>query len=100
MVFIDVPMYATRWVADGQDGRHYLSLAAGLKDVATRWTVSYRWQDWRTEVVWMTLYFSVCVWISISLVHAAAFGSRTDAVERKRLRREASLAPLMVGGKP
>jgi hypothetical protein len=100
MVFIDVPMYATRWVADGQDGRHYLSVAAGLKDVATRWTVSYRWQDWRTEVVWMTLYFSVCVWISISLVHAPAFGSRRDAVERKRLRREASLAPLMVGGKP
>lgn len=95
MVFVDVPMYAARWVADGLDGRHYLTIAAGLHDVATRWTVSYRWQDWQSEVVWMALYFSVCVWLSISLVHASASGSRTDAAEPKRLRRQASLFPAV-----
>jgi hypothetical protein len=33
--------------------------------------VSHRWQDWKSEVAWMSLYFSVAVWISISLVHVS-----------------------------
>jgi hypothetical protein len=93
MVFVDIPMYATRWVAEGMSGRHYLTLAEGLKDVTTRWTVSYRWQDWRSEVVWMALYFSVCVWISISLVHVPASGSCTETTERRNLRRQDLLLP-------
>jgi hypothetical protein len=32
--------------------------------------VSHRWQDWQNEVAWMSLYFSVAVWLSIALVHA------------------------------
>jgi hypothetical protein len=47
-----------------------MSIAQGVHDVAGRWVVSYRWEDWKSEVVWMSLYFSVAVWISIALVHA------------------------------
>ena len=86
-------MYATRWMAEGMSGRHYLTLAEGLKDVTTRWTVSYRWQDWRSEVVWMALYFSVCVWVSVSLVHVPASGSCTETTERRNLRRQDLLLP-------
>jgi hypothetical protein len=32
--------------------------------------VSHRREDWKSEVAWMTLYFSVAVWLSIALVHA------------------------------
>jgi hypothetical protein len=70
MFAVDVPMYWSRWIADEAAGRHYLSLSQGLTDVASRWVVSHRWQDWQGEVVWMTLYFSVAVWLSIALVHA------------------------------
>lgn len=93
MVLVDVPMYAARWKAQGVSGDHILTLAEGLKDIMTRWTVSYRWQDWRSEVVWMGLYFSVCVWISISLVHVPASGSRTDTTEREPSRRQDFLLP-------
>jgi hypothetical protein len=31
--------------------------------------VSHQWEHWRGEVIWMTLYFSVGVWISIGLAH-------------------------------
>jgi hypothetical protein len=72
MVAVDVPMYATRWLADEAGGRHYLSLARGLADASQRWSISYRWQDWQHEVPWMSLYFSVAVWLSIALVHAPA----------------------------
>jgi hypothetical protein len=68
-IFIfDVPMYWTRWKADQAVGRKYLDLAQGAVDISRRSVVSRRWEDWRSEVAWMTLYFSVGVWVSLSLV--------------------------------
>ena len=69
MFLVDVPMYWARWLADEAAGRAYPTLAAGIADASGRWTVSHDWAHWRTEVVWMTLYFSVAVWISIALAH-------------------------------
>ncbi|MCV2359968.1 MULTISPECIES: hypothetical protein [Roseateles] len=70
MFMVDVPMYWSRWLADEASGRAYLSVTQGFADVAGRWTVSHRQQDWQSEMVWMTAYFSVAVWLSIALVHA------------------------------
>jgi hypothetical protein len=70
MSTVDVPMYLTRWFADEARGRSYYSLAEGLRDVSQRWTVTHSWSDWHEEIAWMSLYFSVAVWISIALVHA------------------------------
>lgn len=67
MFAVDVPMYLARWLTDEAAGRSYFSVAQGLAD-ASRWVVSHRWDDWKGEVVWMSLYFSVAVWISIALV--------------------------------
>ena len=73
----DVPMYWSRWRADQARGRRYSSIADGMVDVTRRWTVSHRWEDWRNEVPWMSLYFSFGVWSSIWLVHASlALGHR------------------------
>lgn len=71
MFLIDVPMYWSRWLADEAVGKQYLGLIEGLFDSAERRVVSHSWDDWRSETVWMTLYFSVAVWISICLVHAS-----------------------------
>ena len=77
MFHIDVPMYWARWVHDLEQGRQFLSIAEGLADTTGRWIVSHRWADWHTEIVWMSLYFSVAVWLSISLIHATGrFASR------------------------
>ncbi len=70
MLHVDVPMYWARWLADEASGRPYLSLAQGLLDAARPCVPSRRWEDWQAEVAWMTLYFSVAVWLSIALVHA------------------------------
>lgn len=69
MFNVDVPMYWSRWVQDSAHGRQYLSVLQGLLDTSMRWTVSHRWDDWKTEVVWMSAYFSVAVWLSIGLMH-------------------------------
>ena len=79
MFLVDVPMYWSRWLADEAIGRQYLSLTQGVLDVTHRRVVSHRWEDWKGEMVWMTLYFSVAVWISISLVHAAVRGVHRQA---------------------
>jgi hypothetical protein len=72
MFAVDVPMYWTRWVADEALGRDYLSVGQGVVDASVRRIVSHRWEDWQTEAVWMSLYFSVAVWLSIGLVHVPA----------------------------
>ncbi len=72
MFLVDVPTYWSRYLADQAHGRHYMTIVQGLADVASRRVVSYRWEDWKSEVVWMSLYFSVAVWLSISLTHARA----------------------------
>ena len=79
MVCVDVPMYWSRWVADEASGRPYLGLVQGLLDVSRPTVVSHRWADWRSEVVWMSLYFSAAVWLSIALIHAPLAGRRIRA---------------------
>jgi hypothetical protein len=69
MFQVDVPMYWNRWLAEAEHQRAPLSLAQGLIDAASRWTVTHQWSDWKSEVVWMSMYFSVAVWMSISLMH-------------------------------
>jgi hypothetical protein len=71
MFEVDVPMYWARWVIDEGQGRQYFGIVQGLADASGRWVVSYRWSDWESEVVWMSLYFSVAVWLSIGLMHAS-----------------------------
>ena len=83
MFAVDVPMYWARWLADEAAGRHYLTLAQGVADVAQRHVVSDRWVDWRNEVAWMSLYFSVAVWISISFIHAPTPEAGVAAAHRK-----------------
>jgi hypothetical protein len=70
MCLVDIPMYLTRWLEDEASGRTYLSLSQGFQDVWSRRVVTFAWDEWRTEIPWMTLYFSVGVWCSIALVHA------------------------------
>ena len=72
MFMVDVPMYWSRWLADEASGRHYLSLGQGLLDTSGRWVVSQQWQVWKTEALWMSLYFSIAVWLSIAFVNAPA----------------------------
>ena len=84
-----------RWMADEASGRRYLSFASGLRDVSLRWVPTSAWNDWRTEMPWMTLYFSVVVWVSIALMHAPRFArapglaasTRADQAPPERPRR-------------
>ena len=68
MLAVDVPMYLARWRHARGSGVRYLSLMEGLSDALERRRVTHRWSEWRAEVPWMSLYFSVGVWLSLCLV--------------------------------
>lgn len=69
MITVDVPMYIERWTLDIENNKQYLSFFNGLKDVSSRWIVTRSIDDWRTEIPWMTLYFSAAVWVSLALCY-------------------------------
>ena len=59
--------------------RDEAATALGMSvDTFERRVVSYEWKDWKSEVIWMSLYFSVAVWLSISLIHAPPSGTRAS----------------------
>jgi hypothetical protein len=65
MAAVDVPMYLARW----QPGREHLSVAEGLGEILQRCIVVRDWASWRQDALWLTLYFTVAVWISVALPH-------------------------------
>jgi hypothetical protein len=89
MFLVDVPRYWFRWAVSEAGGRHYLSIAQGILDASQHRLVSFRWEDWKGEVVWMSLYFSVAVWLSISLIHLSL--PRRFALRAARLSNSGSM---------
>lgn len=74
MTTVDVPMYWARWQAALADPSPYLPLLQGLVDASCSCVVSFELGIWRQEIPWMTLYFTVAVWVSILLPHAPGWG--------------------------
>jgi hypothetical protein len=69
MVVVDVPMYLARWHASAAAGVPALSIADGWAEIVARCHVVRDLPAWSADLPWLTLYFSVAVWASISLVH-------------------------------
>lgn len=58
-----VPMYVERWHA----GNKSHALAAGLRSALAPCTVERDWGLWWRDALWLTPYFTVCVWLSLAL---------------------------------
>ena len=83
LVGIDVPMYFARWQADAANGKELFGVLAGLHDLGTRWTVTHDITQWKDEIAWMSLYFSLAVWSSLAL---GGFGLVKHRLPQYRLR--------------
>jgi hypothetical protein len=73
LMTVDVPMYLARWRADIANGHKPVSHREGLRDASFRWIVTHDIAEWRDEIPWMSLYFSVAVWASLALCVVYAF---------------------------
>lgn len=70
MINIDLPMYWSRWIADLLKGAQYFNFSQGFLDASLPCGVNFSWDVWYQEIPWLTLYFTVAVWVSLSLAHA------------------------------
>jgi hypothetical protein len=93
---VDVPMYFARWLADLANAKQLFGLVAGLHDVATHWIVTHDVAQWKDEIAWMSLYFSLAVWTSLAL---AGFGLVKHLLPRFIVRSSiVKLAPRPIAG--
>jgi hypothetical protein len=74
LMSVDVPMYVSRWQTERANGQELLRPLDGLYDVSTRWVVTHDLAEWKDEIPWMSLYFSVAVWASLALCVVYALG--------------------------
>jgi hypothetical protein len=76
MTITDVPMYLARWQADVTAGHEYLELREGMRELLQRCVVTRDWNAWGQDVPWLSLYFTIAVWISIALAHVPPLARR------------------------
>ena len=69
MATVDVPMWLARWHGEAAAVHPIVPLWEGLQTTLARCVVVRDWTAWRDDVPWLSLYFTVCVWVSIALVH-------------------------------
>ncbi len=81
LITVDVPMYLNRWRIEVADGGKPMRPLEGLRDVSRRWVVTHDLAEWKDEIAWMSLYFSVAVWASLAL---CVFYSLGDHLPRYR----------------
>jgi hypothetical protein len=65
---VDIPLYIARWRIGKRAGLRYLRVVEGLKDAVVRRRVAQTSDDWRNEALWMSLYFSAGVWVSLGII--------------------------------
>jgi hypothetical protein len=68
MLVLDVPMYLRRYREQVANGAVFMGVSEGFADALARREPTGSWGVWKHEVVWMTPYFSACVWLSIGAV--------------------------------
>jgi hypothetical protein len=78
MVAYVVPMYLVRWHA----GQETLTFAQGLTEILQLCIVQRDWALWWQDAAWLTPYFTVCVWFSISLAHVPSLKEGATAAGR------------------
>jgi len=70
MFTLDIPTYYSRWRRDQMDGKEYTGFEEGLRKLAFHWRLTYDPHDWQGEYIWMMIYFSLGVWVSLALTQA------------------------------
>lgn len=70
MVFVDIASYYHSWQASLQEGRVFSTIAEGFREVVFERNATQEYEVWRYSMLWMALYFSLAVWMS--MIHVIA----------------------------
>lgn len=67
-LLVDIPLYLRRFRNGRAVGQQYLSVTQGARDAWGRREQSHSWDRWKDDALWLTPYFSVGAWFSMTLV--------------------------------
>jgi hypothetical protein len=67
MLVIDIPMYLSR-TSEKEHHHSHLSIQNRMHDAIMRRVQTNDWAIWKQEVLWLTSYFTVGVWLSIGMI--------------------------------
>lgn len=68
MALVDIPMYFQRSKQHASNGGQYLNLVEGFRDAFGRRKQTHKWRVWKPEVLWISSYFTIGVWLSIGMI--------------------------------
>ena len=92
---VDCPMYMSRYRADQAAGKQYLKFWPGLADAATRRVPTHNFDDWKDDMFWMVMYFSVASFSSIAMMVAPSLSAdHQDTLDRAYRGHQAEYYPL------
>jgi hypothetical protein len=100
LMTVDVPMYLNRWRANLAAGGTLLHPLEGLRDVSRRWVVTHDIAEWREEIAWMSLYFSMAVWSSLALCVGYSLEDQLPRYRTEPLIVSTSVTPATVSTTP
>eukprot|EP01062_Namystynia_karyoxenos_P066686 TRINITY_DN60610_c0_g1_i1.p1 TRINITY_DN60610_c0_g1~~TRINITY_DN60610_c0_g1_i1.p1 ORF type:complete len:329 (+),score=135.72 TRINITY_DN60610_c0_g1_i1:78-989(+) len=66
----DAPMYMQRYRDDQSHHKKYFKVIPGLEDAAMRRIPTHDYNDWKADLPWMTMYFSIGAWSGILMMFA------------------------------
>ena len=70
MFTLDIPTYYSRWRIDQTNRKVYTGFREGMRKLVFHWKKTHDPQDWEGEFIWMMIYFSLAVWVSLALTQA------------------------------
>lgn len=68
MLLVDIPMYIERCQQHAGKDIQYLGFVEGVRDAMQRRKKTGKWRVWKSEVLWISSYFTVGVWLSIAMI--------------------------------
>ena len=68
MVNIDVPMYLKRAKVNKKNNIKYNDFVDGVNTLTKCQKITKSYQDWKEDIPWLSLYFSLSVWASIIIL--------------------------------
>lgn len=71
MVVLDIPMYINKQKENRAKRIHGSKQNGRCTNIWSQRKTTEDWKVWREEAPWLTGYFSLAVWISISLIHVS-----------------------------
>ena len=70
MFTVDILGYYSRWRLDLISAKVFTGFSDGLWNLTYNWNTAHQKQDCQGDLIWLVIYFSLAVWVSLAFTQA------------------------------